>query len=34
MADVVWQNRLTERLTVWTMRGPQVVTRGPSYPAP
>ena len=34
MADTVWQNRLTERLMVWTMRGLQVVTRGPELPAP
>lgn len=34
MADVLWFNALTQRMTVWLMAGTEILLRGPEIPAP
>jgi FG-GAP-like repeat len=34
MADLLWYNRLTNRLTVWLMHGTEPFERGPEIPGP
>jgi hypothetical protein len=34
MADVVWQNPVTQRMAVWLMHGTQVLERGAELPIP